>query len=113
MDNTGATRFRVNGATAPFNPILVRIIHPRDPHLRDADDLQRISAMLDVPPETASALIDEIHAFSHSHVRNLRFIRSAERYPPGKTTNVPPINFSNCFLSEMWMGQFRIFPWLR
>jgi len=82
MDDTGATRFQVNGTSAPFNPILVRVIHPREPQLGGVDDLQLMSAILDVPAGTTSALIDEIHSFAHSHVRNLRFIRSDERYPP-------------------------------
>src|SRR5690348_1343729 len=79
-----AFRFCIGGQSIPFSPIHLRFIrlgYLR--HKQEEDDLSWLSRELAVSPQVVRNLVDEIHAFPHAHVRNLRF--GPDKYEGGIT----------------------------
>jgi hypothetical protein len=70
----------INGTKVPFNPIQIRFIHLTHPYFAEEDDLVLLSNALQLPAQIIRNLIEEIHAFPYSHVRNLRFKNEGGRY---------------------------------
>jgi len=74
-----ALRYWVNGRRVAFNPVHVRFIHVTGlNHFSIADDRKMLSTILRMEPSVVEGLIDEIHAFPHAKVHNLRFVWERE-----------------------------------
>ena len=73
IESETSIKFRINDRAVPFNPIQVRFIKLSDFRLAYEDDLLSISNNLNLPAQIVRNLVDEIHAFSHARVRNIRF----------------------------------------
>lgn len=71
-------KVRINDRAVPFNPIQLRFIRLSDFRLKHEDDLLSIAGNLNLPTQVVRNLVNEIHAFPHAHVRNLRFAADEE-----------------------------------
>ncbi len=69
---------KIGGHALPFNPIPVRFIRLRSLYLKFDDDLLNISHNLRLSPLIVRNLVDEIHAFPHARIRNLRFKKNEQ-----------------------------------
>jgi len=71
--------YRINGRPVPFNPMGIRIIRLGDARsVQDDDDLNLLSRVLRLPGPVVRNLADEIHAFPHARIRNIRFEPDSE-----------------------------------
>lgn len=69
-----AVHFSLNGDAIPFVPPLMKVFRLGDIRRpRDDNDLEWISRVLGVPHNIVLNLVDEIHAFPHAHITNLRW----------------------------------------
>ena len=79
-DNSSRVLYKVNERRAPSNPLKINIISPRREWDRLTEeekngDLIYFSGILKVDPVVVENLVEEIHDYHHSKIRNIRFER--------------------------------------
>jgi len=70
--------YKVNEKRAPANPFKINLISPRSERYRltkeeENDDLVYLSGILKVDTVVVESLVEEIHCYHHSKIRNIRF----------------------------------------
>ena len=70
--------YKVNGRRVPVNPLKINLISPRSERYRltkeeENDDLVYFAGILKAAPVVVKSLVEEIHNYHHSKIRNIRF----------------------------------------
>lgn len=70
--------YKVNERRAPVNPFKINLISPRNEKSRltkeeENDDLVYFAGILKADPVVVESLVEEIHNYHHSKIRNIRF----------------------------------------
>ena len=73
IDKDIAMYHRINSKEVPFVPIPLKIVKPSRFDWSEQNDDQLLAKALGVRPLTIEKLVEEIHTFPFSHIRNLRF----------------------------------------
>lgn len=78
MPDNNRVLYKVNERRTPSNPLKINIItHRREWHRlteeEENDDLVYFSGILKVDPVVVENLVEEIHDYDHSKIRNIRF----------------------------------------
>lgn len=77
---TGDVDFLFDGKPLPFIPPLMKVFQlGRISRAHRPDDLEWLSRVLSLDPSIVRNLVEEIHSFPHSHIRNLRWAEDEGR----------------------------------
>jgi hypothetical protein len=75
VEEENSIHFRIDGNSVAFNPIQLRLVRPKWPDRNQHDDRLFIADSLGIEPVIVDNLVDEIHAFPHARIHNLRFVQ--------------------------------------